>query len=184
MGTKSAQNLLKEIEESRKLDFTRVLFGLGIRHVGERTAQLLAEHFTTMDRLEAAATDELERVHEVGPKLAESIYRFFRENQNRELIERLRLQGLNMVMAQDRDHSAKTFSGKTFVLTGTLEGMTREEAIRLIEQRGGHVTPSVSKKTAFVLAGRDPGSKLAKARELEVPVLDEETFRSMLEHGL
>jgi DNA ligase (NAD+) len=181
MGPKSAENLLREIDASRSLEFWRLLFGLGIRHVGERTAQILAKHFGSMGRLQNASQEELEQVYEVGPKLAESIYRFLKQTENRELIERLEAAGLPMktddfVPAE----SAQVFEGKTFVLTGALEGMTREEATSLIEQRGGRVSSSVSKKTNFVLVGQDAGSKLDKARKLGVQILDEQQFRTML----
>jgi DNA ligase (NAD+) len=180
MGRKSSEALLKEIDESRKLDFSRLLFGLGIRHVGERTAQLLAEHFGSMDDLSRATPEELEQVREVGPEIGESIRRFFHEPQNRELIERLSNYGLNMKAATRRERVPQVLAGKTFVITGTLDGMTREEATLLIEQRGGRVNSSVSKKTSFLLAGADPGSKLDKARALGVPVIDEQTLRGML----
>src|SRR3989441_1405096 len=181
MGTKSAANLLKEIEASRSLEFWRLLFGLGIRHVGERTAQILAKHFRSIERLEKASQEELEQVHEVGPKLAESIYKFLKQPENRELIKRLRDARLPMKSETVEDEQPEQiFAGKTFVLTGTLDGMTRDEATALIEQRGGRVSSSVSKKTSFVLAGRDPGSKLEKARDLGVEILDEQAFRAML----
>ena len=181
MGTKSAANLLKEIDASRSLEFWRLLFGLGIRHVGERTAQILAKHFRSIERLEKASQEELEQVHEVGPKLAESIYKFLKQPENRELIKRLRDARLPMKSETVEDEQPEQiFAGKTFVLTGTLDGMTREEATALIEQRGGRVSSSVSKKTSFVLAGRDPGSKLEKARDLGVQILDEQAFRAML----
>jgi len=181
MGTKSAANLLKEIDASRSLEFWRLLFGLGIRHVGERTAQILAKHFRSIERLEKASQEELEQVHEVGPKLAESIYKFLKQPENRELIKRLRDARLPMKSETVEDEQPEQiFAGKTFVLTGTLDGMTREEATALIEQRGGRVSSSVSKKTSFVLAGRDPGSKLEKARDLGVEILDEQAFRAML----
>ena len=183
MGKKSVQNLLEEIEESRRLDFWRVLFGLGIRHVGERTAQLLAEHFGSIDQLENASKEELEQVHEVGPKLAESIHRFFRERHNRDLIKRLKRDGLRMVAPVQRPRAEEVFAGKTFVITGTLERMTREEATQFIEQRGGRVTSAVSKKTNFLLAGQDPGSKLERARQLGVSIIDEEMFRTMLQQS-
>ncbi|HZI51579.1 MAG TPA: NAD-dependent DNA ligase LigA [Terriglobia bacterium] len=180
MGKKSSEGLIKEIDESRKLDFSRLLFGLGIRHVGERTAQLLAEHFGSMDDLSNAPPEELEQVREVGPEIGESIRRFFHEPQNRGLIERLRDSGLNMRSAVRRDRPPQTLAGKTFVITGTLEGLTREEATALIEERGGRVSSSVSKKTSFVVAGADPGSKLDKARAAGVPVIDENGLRGML----
>jgi DNA ligase (NAD+) len=180
MGKKSSEALLKEIDDSRKLDFSRLLFGLGIRHVGERTAQLLAEHFGSMDDLSNATPEELEQVREVGPEIGESIRRFFHERQNRELIDRLRNYGLNMKAAVRRERVPQVLAGKTFVITGTLDGMTREEATSLIEQRGGRVSSSVSKKTSFLVAGADPGSKLDKARAAGVPVIDEQALRAML----
>ena len=181
MGPKSAENLLRQIGVSRSLEFWRLLFGLGIRHVGERTAQILAKHFGSMQRLQNASQEELEQVDEVGPKLAESIYRFLKQPENRELIERLEAAGLPM-KSDDfvPPEAAQVFEGKTFVLTGTLEGMTREEATSLIEHRGGRVSSSISKKTNFVLVGRDAGSKLDKARKLGVQILDEQQFRTML----
>ncbi len=181
MGRKSAENLVAEIDASRRLEFWRLLFGLGVRHVGERTAQILAEHFGSMDNLGSASQAELEQVHEVGPKLAESIYRFFHERDNLQLIARLRAAGLNMkAKTADKPRIPQVFAGKTFVLTGTLEGLTREEATELIRQRGGKTSSSVSKKTSYILAGADPGSKLEKARQLGVPIIDELQFRQML----
>ena len=181
MGPKSAENLVQEIDASRSLEFWRLLFGIGIRHVGERTAQILARHFGSIERLEHASPEELEQVHEIGPKLAESIYQFLRQPENRALIERLRNAGLPMKSdAVEEPQRAQVFAGKTFVLTGTLDTMTREEATALIAERGGRVTSSVSKKTDFVLAGRDAGSKLQKAQDLGVRILDEREFSAML----
>jgi DNA ligase (NAD+) len=181
MGPKSAENLVKEINASRSLEFWRLLFGIGIRHVGERTAQILARHFGSIERLEHASPEELEQVHEIGPKLAESIYRFLRQPENHALIERLRNAGLPMKSdAVEEPQLATVFAGKTFVLTGTLDTMTREEATALIAERGGRVSSSVSKKTDFVLAGRDAGSKLQKAQDLGVRILDEREFSAML----
>jgi DNA ligase (NAD+) len=181
MGRKSAENLIKEIDASRELEFWRLLFGIGIRHVGERTAQILATHFGSIETLEKASAEELERVHEVGPKLAESIYKFFRLPQNRALLKRLGHAGLPMkAKATETPSGEQALSGKTFVLTGTLDTMTREEATALIEARGGRVSSSVSKKTTFVVAGRDAGSKLEKARNLGVEILTEQQLRAML----
>lgn len=181
MGAKSAENLLKEIDASRSLEFWRLLFGLGIRHVGERTAQILATHFGSIERLEQASKEELEQVHEIGPKLAESIYEFLKQPENQQLIKRLRAAGLPMKSdSTEPPRMAQPFAGKTFVITGTLDGMTREEAAARIEERGGRVSSSVSKKTSFVLAGRDPGSKLEKARQLGVEILGEQQFGAML----
>jgi DNA ligase (NAD+) len=181
MGKKSAENVVKEIVASRSLEFWRLLFGIGIRHVGERTAQILARHFGSIERLEQASKEELEQIHEIGPKLAESVYQFFRQPENRALIERLRAAGLRMQSDEVQEpQRTQVFAGKTFVLTGTLDTMTREEAGAEIQERGGRVSSSVSKKTSFVIAGRDAGSKLDKARQLGVPILDEQEFRAML----
>ena len=181
LGAKSAENLVKEIGASRSLDFWRLLFGIGIRHVGERTAQILAQHFGSIDRLEKASREELQQVHEIGPKLAESVYQFFRQPENRGLIERLRAARLPMKSDHvEQPQVAQIFAGQTFVLTGTLETMTREEASARIVERGGRVSSSVSKKTNFVLAGRDAGSKLQKAQKLGVRILDEREFHAML----
>jgi DNA ligase (NAD+) len=179
MGKKSSEALIKEIDESRKLDFARLLFGLGIRHVGERTAQLLAEHFNSMDDLQKAPEPELEQVHEVGPQIAESIHHFFHEEQNRQLVERLAKQGLTMKASVQRERLPQVFAGMTFVITGTLDTLTRDEATALIEQRGGRVTSSVSKKTNYVVAGKEPGSKLDKAQSLGVRIIDENGLRGM-----
>ena len=181
MGSKSAENLLTEIEASRALELWRLLFGLGIRHVGERTAQILARHFGSIERLGQASKEELEQVHEVGPKLAETICEFLKQQENQHLIERLRAAGLPMKSDEAGEPPRlQTFAGKTFVLTGTLDRLTREEAASLIEERDGRVTSAVSKKTSYILAGRDPGSKLDKARQLGVEILDEQQFRAML----
>jgi DNA ligase (NAD+) len=181
MGKKSAENLAKEIDASRALEFWRLLFGIGIRHVGERTAQILAGHFGSIERLEEASQAELEQVHEIGPKLAESIYQFLRQPENRRLIERLRAVGLRM-RADDVEQPKlpAVFAGKAFVLTGTLDTMTREDATARIVERGGRVSSSVSKKTDFVVAGRDAGSKLEKARQFGLRILSEDEFRAML----
>jgi DNA ligase (NAD+) len=179
MGKKSSEALIKEIDESRKLDFSRLLFGLGIRHVGERTAQLLAAHFNSIEELVKAPQAELEQVHEVGPQIAESIYHFLHEDQNQQLIERLKHRGLTLKAAVQRERLPQVFAGKTFVITGTLDTLSRDEAKALIEQRGGRVTSSVSKKTNYVVAGKDPGSKLDKAQSLGVEIIDETRLRHL-----
>jgi DNA ligase (NAD+) len=171
VGKKSAETLLDEIEKSKKQPLNRVLFGLGIRFVGERTAQLLAEEFGSMDALMEASSDELERVNEVGPRVAQAIREFFDEKKNRALVERLREAGLTFT-AEKRKKSSK-LAGLTFVLTGTLPTLTREDAKAKIEAAGGRVSGSVSKKTNYVVAGEEAGSKLDKARELGVKVIDE-----------
>ncbi len=179
MGRKSAENLLGEIEKSRENSLERVVFALGIRFVGERTASLVAEQFGSMDKLAAATQEELEAVPEVGPKVAASIHNFFREPQNQKLIERLRAERLQFEQKNKAVKGAR-LAGKTFVLTGELKNYTREEAKQKIEQEGGRVTGSVSKKTDYVVAGSDPGSKLEKARALGVQILDEAQLDSLL----
>jgi DNA ligase (NAD+) len=175
---KSAQNILDEIEKSKKLPLERVIYGLGIRMVGERTAQFLAEHFGSMDDLINANQEELEAVNEVGPKIAESISEFFGEPRNRELVKRLRDAGLTFA-GKKRERGTK-LTGKTFVLTGTLAKYSRDEAKKLIEDAGGRVSGSVSKKTDYVVAGSDAGSKLDKAKELGVPVIEEDEMEKLL----
>ena len=177
MGDKSAQNILDEIENSKKLPLERVMYGLGIRMVGERTAQFLAEHFGSMEALEHASQEELQDVNEVGPRIAESIVEFFSIAANRKLVERLREAGLTLT-GQKKQRGTK-LAGKTFVLTGTLAHFTRDEAKKMIEDAGGKVTGSVSKKTDYVVAGADAGSKLDKAKELGVKVIDEKEMERL-----
>jgi DNA ligase (NAD+) len=178
MGDKSAQNILDEIENSKTLPLERVIYGLGIRMVGERTAQFLAEHFGSMEALESAGVEELQNVNEVGPRIAESIVEFFSIAANRKLVERLRDAGLTLT-GQRKQRGTK-LAGKTFVLTGTLAHSTRDEAKKMIEDAGGKVTGSVSKKTDYVVAGADAGSKLDKAKELGVTVIDEKELGKLL----
>jgi DNA ligase (NAD+) len=172
IGDKSAENLLAEIEQSRKLPLERVIFGLGIRFVGERTAEFLAEHFGSMDALMEASIEELEEVNEVGPRIAQSIHEFFAEPHNKELVRRLKAHRLTFTGVKKVRGTA--LAGKTFVLTGTLPNYSRDAAKKTIEDAGGKVVGSVSKKTDYVVAGADAGSKLDKARELGVKVIDEE----------
>ena len=178
MGDKSAQNILDEIDNSKKLPLERVIYGLGIRMVGERTAQFLAEHFGSMEALESAGVEELQNVNEVGPRIAESIVEFFGIAANRKLVERLREAGLTLT-GKKKERGTK-LAGKTFVLTGTLTRFTRDEAKKMIEDAGGKVTGSVSKKTDYVVAGADAGSKLDKAKELGVSVIGEKEMEKLL----
>lgn len=185
MGPKSANNLLKAIEQSKERQLERLIFGLGINLVGARAAHLIAERFEHMDRIIEAKEQDFLAIDEIGEKIAQSITAFFNEEQNLALIEKLRQAGVNFsqkykISASQDNSSAQQWEGKTFVLTGTLEGYTRSQAKALIEERGGRVTGSVSKKTDYVLAGENPGSKLDKAKELGITVIDEDQFRSML----
>src|SRR5579863_3151600 len=175
---KSAQNILDEIENSKKLPLERVIYGLGIRMVGERTAQFLAEHFGSMEALSTASIEQLQAVNEVGPRIAESIVEFFSNAANRKLVERL--SDAKLKMSGEKKQRGTKLSGKTFVLTGTLAHFTRDEAKKMIEDAGGKVTGSVSKKTDYVVAGADAGSKLDKAKELGVKVIDEKGLEKLL----
>ena len=178
MGKKSAQNILDEIENSKKLPLERVIYGLGVRFVGERTAQFLAEAFGSMDALMKASEPELQEVNEIGPRVSASIREFFDEPRNVELVERLREAGLTF--KGKKKQRATTLAGKTFVLTGTLQRHTRDQAKKLIEDAGGRVSGSVSKKTDYVVAGSEAGSKLDKARELGVAVIGENEMEELV----
>jgi DNA ligase (NAD+) len=178
MGDKSAQNVLDEIEASKKLPLERVIYGLGIRFVGERTAQFLAEHLGSMDALMDASEEELQQVNEVGPRIAQSIEEFFGEKKNRELVEGLRAAGLTFTGT--KKERGTQLAGKTFVLTGTL-ARPRDQVKKMIEDAGGRVSGSVSKKTDYVVAGSDAGSKLDKAKELGVSVIGEKDLDGLLD---
>lgn len=179
MGEKSAQNLLDEIQASRKNSLARLIYAVGIPFVGERTGQLLAAHFGTMDKIESAKVEELMEVGEVGPKIAEGVREFFSEAANRKLIERLRAADVNM--KEEREALKDTrFAGMTFVFTGTLTRRSREAAEALVASHGGKAGSSVSKKTSYVVVGEDPGSKFERAKSLKVPILDEAQFDKLV----
>lgn len=174
MGEKSADNLLSQIEASKQAGLARLVYGLGIRHVGERTAQILAHHYGSMERLAAAKNEELSAIYEIGEIVAASVAEWFQQPRNRTLLKRLAAAGVQMEMAQAGGKQVpRVFDGQQFVLTGTLPTMKRDEAKAFIEARGGRVTGSVSKKTDFVVAGEEAGSKLDRAQELGIQVIDE-----------
>ena len=184
MAEKSGQNLLAQLEASKSRDLARLLFGLDIRHVGERTARILARSFVTIERLAAATIEEIDAIHEIGLTVAESAREWFDDEGNKELISRLQAAGVATEMSGGAEtQTDERFAGKIFVLTGRLETMTRDEAAKQIEARGGRAGSSVSKKTAYVVAGAEAGSKLTKAEALGVTVIDEAAFSAMLESG-
>jgi DNA ligase (NAD+) len=180
MAEKSAKNLLDQIEESRTRTLANLLFGLGIRHVGERTAGILSRHFGSLDALKKASVEELDAVPEIGLTVAQSVNDWFNDSANLDLSARLKSYGLQTELQRPKGATSTTlFSGKQFVLTGKLERMTRDEARALIEDRGGRVTSSVSKKTDYVVVGEDAGSKLTRAEELGIKILDESELMKM-----
>jgi DNA ligase (NAD+) len=179
MGDKLAENLLAAIDGSKERDLGRFIYALGIRHVGEHTAKLLAAAFGSIENLSSATAEELLSVREVGPQVAQSISSFFESGQNREVIARLFSCGVRPTVTEKR--LGGKFSGKTFVFTGTLSRFTRDEAKTMVEREGGHAAGSVSKKTDYVVAGSEAGSKLEKARSLGVTVLTEEEFITLFE---
>ena len=176
----SAANILTAIEKSKTTTLARFIFALGIRNVGEATAKDLARHFGNLNALMAADIDRLRQVPDVGPVVAASIVRFFAEPHNVEVIEQLRAAGVNWAEGESVAAVSSPVAGKTFVLTGTLPTLTRDAAIDMIEAMGGKVAGSVSKKTDYVVAGADAGSKLDKARVLELTILDEAQFRELI----
>ena len=178
---KSATNLINQIEASKTRGLQRLLYGLDIRHVGERYAKILARSFRSIENLAGATVEELDAIHEIGLAVAVSVSNFFQNPHNQNLIERLKLAGVKTEINGDSSiNTNENFNGKTFVLTGKLENFSRDEAAKLIEERGGRVSNSVSKKTDFVVAGSDAGSKLAKAESLNVKIIDETEFASII----
>jgi DNA ligase (NAD+) len=185
MADKSAGNLIDALEKSRDTTLERFLFALGIPQVGETTAQELAGYFGSLDRIEKADTEALQEVPDIGPIVAESVHTFFNQPHNRDVIMKLRKAGVRW-----KEHDPRTvhegrqpFAGQTFVLTGTLDSMTRDEAKRALQVLGAKVAGSVSKKTDYVVVGADPGSKATKAEELGVEMLDEEGLKKLLRRG-
>ena len=179
MGEQSAGNLVAALDRSKKRGFRHVLYGLGIRYVGAGVASLLAESVPSLEALMEADRERLEAIEGIGPKVAEAVREFFDASENRRLVERLGSHGVD-TRRRGGPATEGPLVGKTFVLTGTLTGYSREEAKAAIEERGGRVAGSVSKKTHYVVAGESAGSKLARARELGVEVLDEASFEALL----
>ena len=182
MAEKSSKNLIHAIEESRHRDLDRLICALGILNVGSRTAEVLAERFDTLDKLANATQEELEGIYEIGPVVAKSILGFFHNKRIREIVEKLKASGVNTKkLATQKLVKNPKVSGKSFVITGTLQKYSRKEAETLIKRLGGRVLSGVSKKTDYLVAGEEPGSKLGKARELNVHILDETAFEKMIQ---
>ncbi|MCD5408361.1 helix-hairpin-helix domain-containing protein, partial [Candidatus Bipolaricaulota bacterium] len=178
MGEKSARNLLAQLERSKGMSLARFIYALGIRYVGEHIAEVLAERFGSIDELARASYDELVEIPEIGPRIAQSIVDFFSSEDNRRLIEELKAVGIDP--RAERPKVEGPLAGKTFVFTGRLSDMTREEAKRLVESLGGKVDSTVSRKVDYLVVGEDPGSKLDRARELGVATLSEEEFKKLV----
>jgi len=176
MGDQSAKNLMDEIRKSRNNGLARLIFALGIRHVGVRAAEILADHYHSIKDLSQAKVEELTEIYEIGPKVAESIVQFFTQEGNKQIIERLKEAKVNTEESAPAKVGEQSLTGKTFVLTGILSSMTRDEASEAIKNAGGKVTSSVSKKTDYVVVGESPGSKYDRAVKLEITILNEEEF--------
>jgi DNA ligase (NAD+) len=179
MGEKSAQNILTALEKSKHTTFARLLHAIGIRHVGEHTASLLANNFEDMDALRTARYDDLIRIPEIGPEVSKSILLFFEQESTNKMLEKLERAGVSYEKGVAEEEAEKILEGKTFIFTGRIS-MPREEAKSMVKRLGGHVASSVSKRTDYVVAGEEPGSKLVKAEKLGVKIIDEEAFREMV----
>ena len=182
MGEKSADNLIRAIENSKTNGLAKLIYGLGIRQVGEKAARVLAVKFQNIDYLINASEEELTAIRDVGEVTAKCVTEFLRQPQSRDLIARLKAAGVSMeAVEHPEDQTDERFAGKIFVLTGTMENFDRKTAKKLIEERGGKTVNSVSKKTDYVIAGEAAGSKLQKARDLNIKILDENAFKDLLE---
>jgi len=179
MADKSASNVINSIEESKTRPLWRLVAGLGIRHIGGQTAQVLAEHFGSLDAITKATQAELDEIEQVGEKVAENVFEFFHNDKNITVIKELLAAGVKPEQPKKLKTTGK-LAGKTVVVTGSLENFTRQEVEQAVRQAGGKISSSVSKKTDFVLAGEEPGSKLDKAQQLGVKVIDEKEFMEML----
>jgi DNA ligase (NAD+) len=183
MAEKSADNLLDAIEKSKKKSLANLIYGLGIRYVGVHSSEVITRYYPTLDEFREAGLEELIEINEIGPKIAESIILFFKEKENLAIIERLRRAGLNFGQEEEKRRGKKgvqILAGKQFVLTGTLKDFTRIQAKEIISELGGRVTGSVSKKTDYVVAGEDPGSKYQKAQKIGVSIISEEEFKKII----
>jgi DNA ligase (NAD+) len=179
MGDKLAGNIIAAIAGRKQTTLARLIFALGMRHVGEKASQVLARHFGTLDKLAQASADEIEKVHEIGRTIAESVAAFFALDETRAMLDKLKRAGVEAA-GDDSAPVSDHFAGKTFVFTGALTQRTREDAEALVRRLGGRASGSVSKQTSYLVAGENAGSKLAKAQSLKVPVLTEDEFAALL----
>ena len=180
MGEKSAENLLRAIEESKSRSLDRLLYGLGIRYVGEHMARVLIDHFGSIEALKNASYEDLIQIPEVGPVVAESVVTFFRQPENLKLLEKLKKAGIRLEQKPEERKKSDLLAGKTFVFTGALKSFTRDEAQRIVEELGGRAASSVSRRTDYVVVGENPGSKAERARQLGIPMITEEEFKKMI----
>jgi DNA ligase (NAD+) len=183
MAEKSAGNLLDAIEKSKKKSLAKLIYGLEIRYVGIHTSEVISRYYSTLDKFKEAGLEELIKINEIGPKIAESIIHFFKEKNNLDITEKLRSAGLNFGQEEEKTREEKgvqILAEKQFVLTGTLKDFTRTQAEEIISELGGRVTGSVSKKTDYVIAGEDPGSKYQKAQKLGITIIDEKEFKGLI----
>ena len=179
MGEKSARNLMDSIEKSKSSDLNRLIYALGIRHVGEQTAWILAEHYGSLEKMESAGPEELEEVKEIGPVMAESVYNFFRSAENLSILKKLKTAGLK-ISSRPAAKAEGPLAGKIVVITGALKSISRPEAEEAVRRSGGKASSSVSKNTDLLVYGEEPGSKLAKAKALGVRIVTEEEFRRLI----
>ncbi|HID08532.1 MAG TPA: NAD-dependent DNA ligase LigA, partial [Armatimonadetes bacterium] len=184
MGAKSAENVLSEVEKSKTAPLPRLIFALGIRHVGERTAEILAEHFGSLERLSQATIDELTAIPEIGPETAQSIVDYFRMESTKQLLEKLKRHGVTPTVEKPAEPIESPFAGKTVVFTGELDAYTRSEAEAIVRQLGGRTASSVSRNTDLVVVGRNPGSKYQRALQLGIATIDEREFIRMVNEAL
>jgi DNA ligase (NAD+) len=179
-GNKSIDKLMDSIKRSKENSLEKLLFAIGIRNVGAKTAKILARRYKSIDKLMEASIEDLSSIKDIGPIIAESVYNYFKEEKNIQLIKDLKSEGVNLEYLENDSEELTPFTGKTFVLTGGLNDFTRDEAREIIESNGGNVSGSVSKKTNVVIAGSDPGSKYSKAVEFGIEIWDEERFKEVL----
>ena len=179
-GEKKVRNLLNAIEKSKKQPFENVLFALGIRYVGKTVSKILCKHFKNIDSLIAASVKEISSIYEIGEKIAQSVNDFFKNSSNLEMISKLKEKGLNFSISDDIQQVQNKLNGATFVFTGELSTMTRNDAAKLVEKYGGREVKSISKNTSYVVVGENPGSKYQKALELNLKILNEEEFLKLI----